>query len=395
MRTTGVAGALVAAALGLTAVGAQAQEPIKIGASLPLTGNFSVNGEKHQQGFQLCVDLINEKGGLLGRQVELIVSDNRSDTETAISQYERLINVDKVGRRVRHVLLQADLPDLVGDGEYNMIHPVPSGGALRIWAQGFKHIFYFQQNAAELVGSSLTELIAERVPEADRPKTAAVVYADDFYANAHRRRPDRPSREPGRRRVVDLAPGALAGSRHRGRVRASSGRRKASPTGSPRQHDQGQRRRPGDRFTAFARRGDPADPGAADRGLSSRRARDPRARAPRPSSPRGLGDAAEGIMIHSAWHPAVPWSGCSPASRSPTRISCRRWNERFGRDPDEDEAIPFATCQGMEQAIRATGSTDNDVLRDWLPARTAEEPVKTILGDFHWDERGLPRTSPS
>ena len=30
----------------------------------------------------------------------------------------------------------------------------------------------------------------------------------------------------------------------------------------------------------------------------------------------------------------------------------------------------------MEQAIRATGSTDNDVLRDWLAARTAEEPVQ-------------------
>ena len=64
---------------------AQQGEPIKIGSSLPLTGNFSVSGEKHQQGFQLCVDLINEKGGLLGRPVELIVSDNRSDTETAIA----------------------------------------------------------------------------------------------------------------------------------------------------------------------------------------------------------------------------------------------------------------------------------------------------------------------
>jgi branched-chain amino acid transport system substrate-binding protein len=48
----------------------------------------------------------------------------------------------------------------------------------------------------------------------------------------------------------------------------------------------------------------------------------------------------------------------------------------------------------MEQAIRTTGSTDNDVLRDWLASRTADDPVKTILGDFSWDERGLPAGKP-
>ena len=37
-----------------------AMADIKIGASLPLTGAFSVAGAKHQQGYQLCVDLINE-----------------------------------------------------------------------------------------------------------------------------------------------------------------------------------------------------------------------------------------------------------------------------------------------------------------------------------------------
>ena len=103
-----------------------------------------------------------------------------------------------------------------------------------------------------------------------------------------------------------------------------------------------------------------------------------------------VGKAAEGVMIHSAWHPAVAWQGELAGEPFGNRDFVEAWNERYGRDPDEDEAIPFATCQGVEQAIRATGSTDNDVLRDWLAARTAEEPVRTILGDFHWDQRGLP-----
>jgi branched-chain amino acid transport system substrate-binding protein len=103
-----------------------------------------------------------------------------------------------------------------------------------------------------------------------------------------------------------------------------------------------------------------------------------------------LGDAANGVMIHSAWHPAVEWEGVLADKPFTNQDFIQAFEDRFGREPDEDEAIPFATCQGMEQAIRATGSTDNEVLRDWLASRSAEEPVKTILGDFHWDERGLP-----
>ena len=75
---------------------AVAAAPIVIGTSLPLTGEFSITGTKHQAGYQLCVDLINKGGGLLGRQVKLIVSDNQSDVDTTLAQFERFINVDKV-----------------------------------------------------------------------------------------------------------------------------------------------------------------------------------------------------------------------------------------------------------------------------------------------------------
>jgi branched-chain amino acid transport system substrate-binding protein len=63
---------------------------------------------------------------------------------------------------------------------------------------------------------------------------------------------------------------------------------------------------------------------------------------------------------------------------------------KFGVGADEDAAIPFALCQGMDQAVRAVGSTDNLAISDWLHARTKEDPVKTVLGPFYWDDRGLP-----
>ena len=52
---------------------------IKIGASMPLTGNFAVPGSKHLEGYEMCVDIINRHGGWLDQEVELVVSDNRSD----------------------------------------------------------------------------------------------------------------------------------------------------------------------------------------------------------------------------------------------------------------------------------------------------------------------------
>ena len=70
------------------------EDPIVFASSLPLTGEFSGVGAKHKDGYQFCVDEINRLGGILGREVELIVEDNRSETETAVSQYERFINVD-------------------------------------------------------------------------------------------------------------------------------------------------------------------------------------------------------------------------------------------------------------------------------------------------------------
>ena len=55
------------AAAALVATSAMAE--ITIGASLPLTGAFSVSGSKHEKGYQLCVDLINERGGINGEQL--------------------------------------------------------------------------------------------------------------------------------------------------------------------------------------------------------------------------------------------------------------------------------------------------------------------------------------
>ena len=74
----------------------EAQPPIRIGASLSLTGTYAAIGQTLHRGYQLCVKHMNERGGLLGRKIELIQYDNGSDPATAVRLYEKLITQDKV-----------------------------------------------------------------------------------------------------------------------------------------------------------------------------------------------------------------------------------------------------------------------------------------------------------
>src|SRR5215472_17569780 len=53
--------------------------PILIGASLSRTGDFSDDGKAFEQGYDLWVKDVNAAGGILGRQVKLVVLDDKSD----------------------------------------------------------------------------------------------------------------------------------------------------------------------------------------------------------------------------------------------------------------------------------------------------------------------------
>lgn len=144
---------LLASVAALAVMASAAQADIKIGASLPLTGGFSIAGAKHKQGYELCVKMLNERGGIDGEQVELVTSDNRSDPATAISQYERFINVDNVDAVFGTFSSRLTFPVANILAKNGYVHPVPAGGALRIYTQGHKNIFYFlvaQWNDGEL-----------------------------------------------------------------------------------------------------------------------------------------------------------------------------------------------------------------------------------------------------
>src|SRR6185312_14459369 len=72
----GIATVALAAALGALLAPAAAQEPIKIGFSMALTGPLAANGKQALLGMKIWEEEINAKGGLLGRQVKLVYYDD-------------------------------------------------------------------------------------------------------------------------------------------------------------------------------------------------------------------------------------------------------------------------------------------------------------------------------
>jgi len=74
----------------------QAQEPIRIGSFLAMTGGAAFLGDPEQKTLELYVEKLNAAGGLLGRKVQLVAYDSAGDAEKARTFVKRLIEQDKV-----------------------------------------------------------------------------------------------------------------------------------------------------------------------------------------------------------------------------------------------------------------------------------------------------------
>src|SRR5512134_4119235 len=84
------------AAAGLAAGPALAQQPIKVGMSMPQTGTLGAGGQAALVALRLWVDDVNQKGGLLGRKVELIAYDDQTNPANVPGIYTKLLDVDRV-----------------------------------------------------------------------------------------------------------------------------------------------------------------------------------------------------------------------------------------------------------------------------------------------------------
>ena len=96
MHTRYALAAIAAAVAAVLAGAASAQDTIKIGVTQPLTGAFAASGNYVAQGAKIAEDEINKAGGVLGKKIQLVIEDNKSNPTESVGTVEKLTQKDKV-----------------------------------------------------------------------------------------------------------------------------------------------------------------------------------------------------------------------------------------------------------------------------------------------------------
>jgi len=163
-----------------TSTSSGAKPPIVIGASLSLTGDFSADGQAFQKGYSLWVSDVNSHGGILGRQVKLdVLNDNSSPTQV-VTNYQKLITVDKVDLTFGPFSSLLTAPAAATAHRYGYAFVEGAGGAGLVFAQKLDNVF----DVSLPVANELDPFSAwvASLPAGQRPATGAYPMANDPFA---------------------------------------------------------------------------------------------------------------------------------------------------------------------------------------------------------------------
>jgi branched-chain amino acid transport system substrate-binding protein len=362
--------ALVAVtSLGLAACGSGGNSgsgggDLTIGASLPLTGDFSEPGTAAKQGYQVWQAVTNADGGLLGKKVKLKIKDDASNQNTIVSDYNALISRDKVDLLLGTFSSLLNLPASSVAEKNRMLYVEPAGGSPAMFNRGYKYLFFAQQATADKQGLVFANWVKD-LPADQRPKTAAYPTLDDPFA------------APNVEGIREVLEGAGIKTVYKTTYAIDT-----------------------KNFDSIVAPMKAANPdlvvhGATfEDGVSLTRAMLKSGWTPKmfyeTSTPsfadqyvKAIGaENTEGVMYAVSYSPEAETPG--------NKDFVAQYKKMFGSDiPPEDAADAYAAAQVMQAAVEAVGSIDNQLkLADWLRAH----PVDTILGKLSWNETGAPQS---
>jgi branched-chain amino acid transport system substrate-binding protein len=346
--------------------GGASGEPIKIGASLPLTGEFSEPGKAARQGYEVWEATVNEKGGLIdGRPVEIVIKDDQSNQNTVVADYNALISRDRVDLLLGTFSSLLNLPASAVAERNRMLYVEPAGGAPELFDRGFKYLFFAQQATADHQGDLWAEWVTQ-LPEKERPKTAAYPTLDDPFA--------RPALEGIEAILSDAGIKTVY--------------RETYTIDNPNLD--------GIASALKARNPDVVVHGATfEDGVGFVRALRKANFTPdilyQTSAP-SFGDQYSGAIGKQTTEGIFYGVSHTKEAETPgNKQFVARYREMFGgTEVPEDAADAYATAQVLEAAVKAVGTIDRNrqiELADWL----RENEVDTILGPLRWDDAGRPQ----
>lgn len=338
-------------------------DPILIGSSLPLTGEFSQPGQAAEQGYMVWQEMVNADGGLLDRDVELVIKDDASNQNTIVADYNALISQDRVDLLLGTFSSLLNLPASAVAEKNQMLFVEPAGGSPEMFNRDFKYLFFAQQATADKQGKVFADYIAG-LPEAERPTTAAYPTIDDPFAA--------PNVE-GIRAILEEAG-----------VETVYQETYAIDTRN---------------FDTIVTSMKAADPdmvihGAVfEDGVGLTRAMLKADFTPEwfyeTSAPSLGAQYSDAIGIENTEGVLFAISHAPTADTPGNAEFVAKYKEMYdGNEPPEDAADAFAAGQVLQAAAEAVGSIDDqEAMADWL----RENEVETILGDLSWDDTGAPQ----
>jgi branched-chain amino acid transport system substrate-binding protein len=334
-----------------------------IGASLPLTGDFSEPGSAAKQGYEVWQAITNDNGGLLKKNVKLKIKDDASNQNTVVSDYNALISQDKVDLLLGTFSSLLNLPASSVAEKNRMLYVEPAGGSPDMFNRGYKYLFFAQQATADKQGLVFADWV-KNLPADQRPKTAAYPTLDDPFAAPN---------VDGIRQVLESAGiKTVYKTTYAIDTKNFDSIVTAMKSANPDLVVHGATFEDGVGLTrAMLKSGftpkmfyQTSTPSFADQYV------------------KAIGEEnTEGVMYAVSYSPEADTPG--------NKEFVAQYKKMFGSDiPPEDAADAYAAAEVMQAAVEAVGSIDDQAkLADWLRSN----PVDTILGKLKWDDTGAPQ----
>ncbi|GAC1338959.1 MAG: amino acid ABC transporter substrate-binding protein [Candidatus Dormibacteria bacterium] len=345
--------------------GATTGEPIVFGAAVSLTGALSKEGGLTKQGYDLWLDWINQRGGIVVKNVKhpvkILYEDDQSKPDQSAILVQKLITDEKA----QYILGPYGSPATATDAviaEKNGVPMVEANGAARsIFSKGYKYTFAVLSPANKYL-TGVVDMAATLSP---KPTTLAMVSADDSF-----------SLEVAKA-VVDYAP--TKGINVVFNAKYPNGSTDVSGVLS-----QAKAQHPdilmnsGHLAEAIA-----INKSAKDLKLDAKIA----AYSVGPSTPdfiKALGKDADYVYAGSQWTPQVKYTPSFYLS-VPDYVAAYKKKYSTTDDPDYHVAESTAGCLAFQKALENAGSLDPGKVRDALAALD----VMTFFGQVKFDSSGV------
>jgi branched-chain amino acid transport system substrate-binding protein len=349
LKTLGCLTLVAAVAAG--SVPAAAQGPIRIGASLSLTGTYAEPGRFQSEGYKLCEKDLNAKGGLLGRKVEFVVYDDQSRPDTGIRVYEKLITEDKVDAVMGPY--SSAISEAVANvtEKYRKVMVAPLAATTSIFKKGRRYIFMIV-SPAEVYLEGLVDIAARR-----GYKTIAIVNEDTLFPKASAQGTEELARKAGLKVVFKEAypKGNQDFSGLLTKLKAANPDVVAAGTYF-------------DDAVALARQMKELDVNPKMVGVT--------VGGDIPKFQDMLKQTAEYIYGSSQWEPTLPYPGA--------REFHDAYEKEFKHEPSYHAAAGYSGCMVYAEAVKKAGGLDSEKVREALLGLK----LRTMFGDFQVDKDG-------